>query len=328
MRSRSIGDAQPHRRRVGGAAGQRRRRLAEEEPEERAGDERHQHRPLGDLRPGGVLVAVMPDEAVGGRDAGGKRALAGGAVAEAVGDAVALDRDDVGGQARKGGQRVAAPVRLLQREADVVAGLAWQEERLAFAEEADEAHRDGQAVHRKAMGGVLLVDHRRGDGEEVVVGAEQVVDGEADARADGGRVDEAGAGEELAGLAGDAQVRGQASRAVVEDGDLRRLDGGEEEGGEQLAQAVVADAAAVGIELVGALEVGVDEAASKRRVDPRGALVLDDEAHAAVRQPPVPDFPDRPRPSDQLRARLHLPRIRMRPRAAGSNSQDQGEEPP
>src|SRR5438477_91205 len=96
-----------------------------------------------------VLIAVVPDESVGGREPAGERALAGVAVAEAVRDAVTLDRHHVGGQAGKGGQRVGALVDLLQRKADVVTGLSGKEERLAVAEEADKAHRDGKGVHRK-----------------------------------------------------------------------------------------------------------------------------------------------------------------------------------
>ena len=46
----------------------------------------------------------------------------------------------------------------------------------------------------------------------------------------------------------------------------------------------MADAVAVGIDFVAALEIGVDQAAAEGGVDARSALVLDDEPHAPVQR--------------------------------------------
>jgi hypothetical protein len=219
---------------------------------------------------------------------------------------------------------VSALVGLLQREADVVARLARHEERLAVAEEADEAHRDRVLAGEEEMRRGLLVHHRRGDGEEVVLRAQRVVEHEAEAVADGERVDELGAGEELALLARDAQSRGASRRPVVDDLDLRRLERAEEVGGEELAEAVLADGPAARIELGGARQVGVDERASKRSVDALLALVLDDEAHAAVAEPPVADVADGARAAHQVGGRLHAAGKGVRVAAAGgAREQDQ-----
>src|SRR5207302_636750 len=154
--------------------------------------------------------------------------------------------------------------------------------------------------------------YRSGYRNEIVARAQFVIDGEEQPAAQRGRIDEGGGGEELAGLALDAQA-GRArrhaagaavARAVVEDLDLGGLHGAEEEGGEQLRQPVASgelDGGGIGA-LVGAHQVGVDQAAAKGTEPARAADVLHDEADAAVVDSIIAHFAQRARPADELGA--------------------------
>ena len=305
--------------------------------------ERHQHRVRRD-RLAGVLAGIGVDVVVGRpRDR------------EPVRHAAAAAGDIVDHQPRESREPAGDLVAVLDREPHVEAGDAGREQVLLAAEQRELAHRHaeldvldpgdveaqvvelGRIEERERMRPAAGVLDRGLDLDVALAGREPVGLGQLQAgRADQPGIEQVDLLEQVGRRAGHGDLGGAAVAAIVRDRDRRRVDHGEHEAGQELGELIVA----AGAVAAGPPQIGVDQGAAERAVDPaQGRLaripgidagIGDHQADLIVLEQEVADPADRVRSADRLveRADPLGACVRRGVAAAGEHRQRDDRDPP